>query len=190
MRKLLEKILTEDCVVDSINKNLSTILNIIPEISNMIGFEHKHPHHHLDAWEHTLLALSLSENNFKLRLILLLHDIGKPHCYTEGTIRRFKGHPLKSSEMAKLILERLNFDENEINEICYLIKIHDDMITNNFISSNLNLAQNLFKIQFCDALAHHPEKLQKRIKYLESINRKVNFQETKEYYSELLKKYL
>ena len=53
----------------------------------MIGFEHKHPHHHLDVWNHTLLALSYSPKDFDIRLVLLLHDIGKPHSYQDEEIR-------------------------------------------------------------------------------------------------------
>src|SRR5574344_2051507 len=87
---MLEEILTSDNVVDSIRSNLEYILKIIPELGDTIGFEHKHPHHHLDVFEHTLYALSLSENDYEIRLALLLHDIGKPHSFTEGEVRHFK----------------------------------------------------------------------------------------------------
>ena len=70
-----------DNVVECINNNLDYLLVLVPEIQYMIGFEHKHPHHHLDVWNHTLLALSLSQNDFDIRLCLLLHDIGKPFSY-------------------------------------------------------------------------------------------------------------
>ena len=57
----LQSILLSENIVESINKNIDYLLQIIPEIKSIIGFEHKHPHHHLDVWNHTLLALSLSE---------------------------------------------------------------------------------------------------------------------------------
>ena len=79
----LQEILLTDDIVKSINDNMDDLLLIIPEIKNMIGFEHNHPHHHLDVWNHTLLALSLSENDFDIRLCLLLHDIGKPFSYQD-----------------------------------------------------------------------------------------------------------
>ena len=77
----LEEILLSEDIVSSINNNLDYLLNVIPEIKYMIGFEHKHPHHHLDVWNHTLLALSLSERDIDIRLTLLLHDIGNPFSY-------------------------------------------------------------------------------------------------------------
>lgn len=170
----LYNILTSDNIEESIQNNLSYLLEIIPELKGMIDFPHNHPHHHLDVWNHTLFALSLSQNDFEIRLSLLLHDIGKPHSYQDGEIRHFKGHPKKSSEISKIILERLEFSEEEINKICYLVETHDTPITNKEIEDNLELTIIKFKIQCCDALAHHPAKLEKRIKYLLSIYSKIN----------------
>ena len=68
MLKKLFKILMSDDVVDSINNNLYELLLIIPELEDVIGFPHNHPHHHLDVWNHTLLALSLSEKDFDIFL--------------------------------------------------------------------------------------------------------------------------
>ena len=91
-KEILNKILISDDVVEKIRENLQDLVLIIPEICDMIGFEHNHPHHHLDVWEHTLYALSLSSNNFDIRLALLLHDVGKPHSYQDDEVRHFKGH--------------------------------------------------------------------------------------------------
>ena len=71
----LKAILLSDDVVKSIKENLKYLEEIIPEIKCMYGFEQHHPHHHLDVWNHTLLALSLSKKDFDVRLCLLLHDI-------------------------------------------------------------------------------------------------------------------
>ena len=170
----LKLILTSGNVVDCINNNLEYLLTIIPELKFMLGFLHKHPHHHLDVWEHTLLALKLSENDFEIRLTLLLHDIGKPFSYQEGKIRHFKNHADVSSKMANNILKRLDFDDKFIKEVCYLIKNHDIPITINDILKNKELMFKRYKVQYCDALAHHPEKLEKRIEYLNDIREKLN----------------
>lgn len=50
IKKLYEILISED-IVSSINENLDYLLEIIPEIKPMIGFEHKHPHHHPDKLE-------------------------------------------------------------------------------------------------------------------------------------------
>ena len=76
--ELLVHILSAEDVVKNIKLNIDLMRYIIPEINDMISFEHKHPHHHKDVWEHTLLALSHAPNDFEVRLSLLLHDIGKP----------------------------------------------------------------------------------------------------------------
>lgn len=165
-KEIIINILTEEDVLQSINDNLDILLKYIPELRFMIGFEHKHPHHHLDVWHHTLYALSLSKNDFYIRIALLLHDIGKPFCYQEGDIRHFKGHPKVSSMMANEILYRLSFDDNFIQEICYLISNHDNVITEEDIKKNYDLELKRYEIQRCDALAHHPDKLEKRIEYL------------------------
>lgn len=170
----LKLILTSENVVDCINNNLEYLLTIIPELKFILGFLHKHPHHHLDVWEHTLLALKLSENDFEIRLTLLLHDIGKPFSYQEGKIRHFKNHADVSSKMANNILKRLDFDDKFIKEVCYLIKNHDIPITINDILKNKELVFKRYKVQYCDALAHHPEKLEKRIEYLNDIREKLN----------------
>lgn len=70
-KEILKEILIGNDVVGNIRENMKHLTTIIPEICDMIGFEHNHPHHHLDVWEHTLYALSLSPNNFGIRLVLL-----------------------------------------------------------------------------------------------------------------------
>ena len=169
----LQEILLTDDIVKSINDNMDDLLLIIPEIKNMIGFEHNHPHHHLDVWNHTLLALSLSENDFDIRLCLLLHDIGKPFSYQDEEIRHFKDHAKVSSYMSRNILKRLNYDDNYIDYLCYLILYHDTPINNELIENNYDLCLKLYEIQRCDALAHHPDKLEKRINYLKETEKKL-----------------
>lgn len=167
MDNKIEKILTNENINDSINENLKILLDLIPEIKYMINFKHNHPHHHLDVWNHTLYALSLSPNDFEIRLILLLHDIGKPHSYQdEDGIRHFKGHAEISSDMARSILKRLNYKDEFINEVCLLISLHDTQINVSDIQNNEELYYKLYQVQYCDALAHNPTKLDTRIKYL------------------------
>lgn len=45
--------------------------------------------------------------------------------------------------------------------------MHDSHITFYDVSSNYDLSYELYLIQRCDALAHNPKKLEKRIKYLD-----------------------
>lgn len=167
-RNKLIEILMNDEVVISILNSKNDLLKIIPEIEDMVDFPHNHPHHFLNVWNHTLFALSLSESDLDIRLSLLLHDIGKPHSYQDKEVRHFKGHPKKSSEISKNILKRLAFDNDYIEKICYLIENHDNFITNEDIKNNYELSVKRFLIQYCDALAHNPLKLEKRKAYLKN----------------------
>ena len=103
----------------------------------------------------------------------MLHDIGKPFSYQDGKVRHFKNHPKVSSTMAKTILNRLEFDKKYIDYICYLIEHHDTPIEDEQIRDNYELVLKLYKIQTCDALAHHPDKLEKRKFYLNQIQKKL-----------------
>ena len=164
----LKTILTKNNNFMLSSKDIANLTILIPELKPMFNFDHKHPHHHLDVWKHTLCALSLSENNFELRLALLLHDVGKPHSFTEEDgIRHFKGHAEVSAKLCNKILQRLNFNQNFIEEICQVIKQHDTPLTEEFIENNYKLAEKIFNVQTCDALAHNPAMNAKRIEYIE-----------------------
>lgn len=168
----LYSILMSDNIELQINSNFEQLCELIPELSNMIGFEHKHPHHHLDVWQHTLYALSLSVQDFDIRLTLLLHDIGKPFSYFEKNgIRHFPNHPEVSFKISQNILKRLGFNDEYIEKIGYLIRYHDKKISLETINNNQKLSYCLYLVQKCDALAHHPEKLIKRKEYLENTKK-------------------
>ena len=168
----LKQLLTGD-VVSNITNNINELLELIPEIKPSIGFEQKHPHHHLDVWGHTLYALSLSEDDFEIRLALLLHDVGKPFSYQDEEVRHFHGHADVSTMMSADILNRLGFDKASISRLCFLIKNHDIAITEEQVKNNYELALKLYEVQRCDALAHHPDVLEKRKQYLNDTKVKI-----------------
>ena len=130
-------ILMSDNVEKSIRDNMYYILDLIPEIENMIGFDQKNPHHHLDVWEHTLYALSISEKDYEVRLSLLLHDIGKPFSYQDKDVRHFGGHQEVSSNMSRVILRRLGYNKEFVDKICnYNDEKFNELINNKDIIRN------------------------------------------------------
>lgn len=111
---------------------------------------------------------------FDVRFALLLHDIGKPFSYTEENgIRHFYNHPKVSAKMTEEIMSRLGFPENYITEIYYLVLNHDYPIYEKDIINNYSLTLKRYEIQKADALAHHPDKLEKRKRYLNYVLAKI-----------------
>ena len=171
MENRLEEILTSEFVTKEIIYNLDYLTKIIPELDMMISFNQKHPHHNLDLFSHTIAALSLSPNDFEIRLVLLLHDIGKPYYYIEGDVRHYPKHALLSSIITKNILNRLGYDENFINRICLMIKYHDSNLLKN--NNNRTFLKKMYIVQYCDAYAHNPKYLGKRINYLTKLRKRI-----------------
>jgi len=165
----LQEILESENIIEEIDNNMDYLIAIIPELNSIIKFPQNHPHHHLDVWEHTKLALSLSNNDLDVRLALLLHDIGKPFSYQDEEVRHFHGHAEVSSKMSKKILKRLNFDNAYNDKISKIIELHDTEITKEDIEEDLEFNLKRLEVQRCDALAHNPKYLEKRIEYLERI---------------------
>ena len=170
----LYDILMSDNVVDTINNNMDTLLTLVPEIKNIINFDHKHPYHIYDVWNHTLVALSFSKKDFEIRLTLLLHDIGKPFSYTEQDgVRHYNNHNELSYKIAYCILSRLQIKEPMNKNILYLILNHDNPIRSNEIKKNYELELKRFEIQRCDILAHSDECIKNRQEYMDKTKKKL-----------------
>lgn len=167
-KEFLENLLAGDNVVENIRKNMPKLALIMPEVCDMVGFEHKHPHHIFDVWEHTLYALSQSPNSYDIRLALLLHDIGKPHSFQDGDVRHFIGHPKMSARISFDILNRLGYDKDYTDYICGVISRHDTPLTKIDIITHPELSKVIFEVQKCDALAHNPAHNKKRMAYIDA----------------------
>lgn len=166
----LEK-LSQIVVSGKIEENIVFIKKEIPEIENMIGFEHRHPHHHLDVWNHTLeVVKNINSQDLELKMAALLHDIGKPFSYQDEEVRHFRGHPEVSSQMSETILRRLGYNESFIQNVCYLVKNHDTIIDPQNLDNSRKMVMKRLELQYADAKAHAPSKVEKRIKFLDSIS--------------------
>ncbi len=103
------------------------IFAILPELFPMEGFLQHNPHHDRDVWEHTCAAVEASSPELAVRLAMLLHDCGKPGCFTldgEGT-GHFYGHAQKSLELAGAVLRRLRVPRLLGERVLLLIHLHD-----------------------------------------------------------------
>ena len=109
-------------------RQFSDVIGVFwPEILPMVGFEQHNHHHCYDVWEHTLHAVEAVPCDPILRCAMLLHDIGKPACFTmdEAGVGHFYGHGAISRELADGMLRRLKCG-NELREsIVTLVDWHD-----------------------------------------------------------------
>ena len=101
-----------------------------PEVLPMVGFDQRNRHHCYDVWEHTLHALAAIPPEVELRLAMLLHDIGKPNCFTvdERSQGHFYGHPAESARLAGEMLRRLRADNATAETVVRLVAWHDKNI--------------------------------------------------------------
>lgn len=177
LRQNIANYLSSYPVAQNITSNLNFFIELIPQIQNMIGFDHKHPHHHLDVWEHTLEVMrNLNTLDLELNMAALFHDIGKPFCYQEGDVRHFHGHPEVSERIARQVLLKIGFDLSFVERVAYLVKTHDTPINPNQLDNDLELIKKRLQLQYADAKAHHPAKVERRIKKLDDISHTLNIE--------------
>ena len=95
-------------------------------------------HHQYELFEHILRMVdSIStegisnEDLIKVKVAAFFHDIGKPYvaALNEKTGQtQFIGHAKESANMAKGILANIGYNQEEIDELGFLIQCHDDFI--------------------------------------------------------------
>lgn len=136
---------------------------VLPEIQPSMGFLQRNPFHNRDVWQHTLEALGKSRPDPIVRWALLLHDLGKPDCFTldDRGIGHFYGHPQRSMELAEQILDRFHGDKKTRDTICLLVRDHDREAPATIKNARRWIARYgrdnvrlLLEVKRCDCLAH------------------------------------
>ena len=99
----------------------------LPELLPCVGFDQRNVHHCYDVWTHSVYAAAAIAPDAVLRWAMLLHDIGKPDCFTvdEHGTGHFYGHPARSAELAEAICRRLRMDKKSAQRIVTLVRWHD-----------------------------------------------------------------
>ncbi|HEY8309837.1 MAG TPA: CCA tRNA nucleotidyltransferase [Gemmatimonadaceae bacterium] len=134
-RDELTKILTEGAARRGFEllDETGLLIQVLPEVSRLKGVEQPplfHPEG--DVWVHTLMLVEYLPVGASTTLAwgMLLHDIGKPATFTPpdpkrpGDRIRFNGHVDIGVAIARSILNRLRFSNDECTQILELIKRH------------------------------------------------------------------
>jgi len=101
---------------------------LLPELLAMQGCQQPPQFHpEGDVWVHTLLALeALKEPSPALAWATLLHDIGKPACFSQepGDRIRFNRHEAVGADLAEAVCKRLRLSQELSLGICTLVRDH------------------------------------------------------------------
>ncbi|HEY1424929.1 MAG TPA: HD domain-containing protein [Candidatus Acidoferrum sp.] len=133
IREELTKLLTEGAAKNGFELlDLCWLLPLVlPEIAGMKGVEQPPQYHpEGDVWVHTLLMLGGLPAGCAATLAwgVLLHDVGKPATFRSaketGDRIRFDGHVEVGMAMAREILGRLRFSNQDTEQILSLVEHH------------------------------------------------------------------
>lgn len=157
---------------------LGLMKEISPEINNLFSCEQNSKYHLYNVGDHSLKTLEISPKDLKIRVALLLHDVGKPavKSINEKTgFDQFINHADASEIIAKEILKNLRFSSEEVRDISNMVKFHDFLLTlpNNpkkihsklrdFIINHSELEDSFYssfvKINECDIYGQNPTNL-------------------------------
>ena len=97
-----------------------------PELAPLPGFDQHSPFHAYDLWEHTVRAVEGAPPTVPLRLAALLHDVGKPPCFSvdKSGAGHFYRHPAASARLADEMLRRLHTSNALREEVVTLVERH------------------------------------------------------------------
>ena len=112
--------------MDDLLRFRSILTQVIPELAPMVGFDQKNPHHTLDIYAHTAQVVQNVPSALPIRWAALLHDIGKPGCFTldEAGRGHFLGHAKVGAEMSNAVLLRLKAPTALRQQVVSLVHRH------------------------------------------------------------------
>lgn len=101
-------------------KETGVLARILPELAAGDGMLQRSDYHKYDVLEHSLRCVRYSPPD--IRFAALLHDVGKPYCFTRDG--NFYGHPEEGARIAEEILARLKAPKKLIKETAELVLLH------------------------------------------------------------------
>ena len=151
---------------------------IIPELKPCLDFQQNSIWHCYNVYDHIAHSVdSYHGNDPIVKMALLFHDIGKPHCYTEDDRGgHFHGHGVISYDITATVLKRLKFSNEMQDAILPLVLHHDARIepSRNVVNRWLNKIgdiglQRLMDIREADVLAQSEYQREERLIKVQKI---------------------
>ncbi len=173
----LEKLLCGQAVLPVLMEYSEVLFAVLPELAPCFGHPQYNSYHRYDIYEHILRGVEAVSPLPVLRWTMLLHDSGKPSCFTrdEKGIGHFYGHPEVSVRLAGQALRRLRLDAGTIERVKTLIAYHDERLTANPVTVKRWLGRlgeetfrQLLEVQRADIRAQNPD-LIARLKDIDAI---------------------
>ncbi len=136
---------------------LGLVEMLLPELHALKGIAQPKRYHLYDAFEHSVKAYEIAPPH--LRIVALLHDIGKAHALKiDGTMH---SHEIFGERMARDVMTRLKFSNNEIERVSRLVRWHMIDINGNmgvnklkkFVVEQIDIIEDLILLKDVDGIA-------------------------------------
>ena len=102
------------------------LVQVLPVLAPCVDFQQHSPYHLYDVFGHTAHVVEACPGDLAVRWAALLHDCGKPDCFTKGDdgMGHFYGHAQLSARLAEDMLTRLKAPTALRKQVCLLIDQH------------------------------------------------------------------
>ncbi len=151
---------------------------ILPEFDAMMDAVQNNAHHRITVGEHTIRTMCAIAPDRVLRLVMLLHDSGKPVCQTidENGIFHYHGHAAPGAVIAEKVCERLKYDRETQRIVVRLIRNHSlypeltgEGVRRAVVQIGEDLFERFLQVKRADISGQNPEVQEKKFHYMDEV---------------------
>lgn len=151
---------------------------VLPEFDAMMEAVQNNAHHQVTVGEHTIRTMEACPPDRILRLVMLLHDSGKPACQTidEKGVYHYHGHAVPGAETAKKVCERLRYDKATERIVVQLIRNHSlypELSEEGVRRAVVQLGEDLFplflKVKRADICGQNLQVQEQKLRYMDEV---------------------